>query len=106
MAIALVNHELSEEATLESFRVDVVNFKGDTSYPTGGSIGVSAALGFRRILALIILSHSGYVTDYDPGTDKLKVYQQPSVATAGAMPEVPNTTNLSGAIFRALVIGT
>lgn len=104
MAIALVNAEWSEEATPNDFRINIVNFKGDTAYPTGGSTGVAGRLGFApgRLRALVPISHGGYTWDYDTGTDKLKVYQQ-SAAT-GALTEVPNNANLSGVTFRALVI--
>lgn len=104
MAYALVNVELSEEARLADFRFNVVNFKGDSAYVNpGGRAGLAAVLGFREAVAIVPLSHGGYVWDYDPGTDKLKVYQQ-SAATS-ALTEVPNNANLSAVTFRALVIG-
>lgn len=105
MAITIVNIETSEEQGLASLRAAIVNFKGDSSYTTGGTVGVAAKLGFapEKLLCLIPLSHGGYIWDYDPGTDKLKMYQQ-SAAT-GALTEVPNTTNLSGTVYRALALG-
>lgn len=102
MALTVLSRELGEEAEAAQFRVDVVNFKGDNAYPAGGTVNVAAALGVakERLLALIPLSHSGYVWDYDSGVDKLKLYQQ-SAAT-GALTEASG--NLSGVTFRALMI--
>lgn len=104
MAIALINHELSEEARVADYRVDVVNFKGDSSYVApGGRAGTAAALGFTRILAMVPLSHKGYVWEYNPDSDKI-MFEQQSAAT-GALTEVPNATNLAGQTYRALVLG-
>lgn len=103
MTITLVSTEISDQP-LNALRAKIVNFKGDNSYVTGGS-PIAAALGFQpeRLLALISLSHGGYVWDYDPGTDKLKVYRQS--AASGALAEVPATTDLSATTFRALALG-
>jgi len=109
MAVALVNYEFGGpggEAQFADLRVAVVNMKLDASYPSGGSPGVAAKLGFSRLAALIPLQHSGYIVEYINDTDKLKVYQQPAAAAAGASPEVPNTTNLSGTVLRFLALGT
>lgn len=107
MAIALVNRELGEEGSLANYKVDVVNFKGDGAYTTaqGGSPNVAQALGVRKgnLLALIPISHGGLSWDYDPGTDRLKLYGQPAVAAAGASPEVASG-NYSAITFRALMI--
>lgn len=108
MTVALVNYEFGGpggEAQFADLRLAVVNLKLDTSYPTGGSVGVAARLGFRSLAVLIPLQHSGYIVEYINDTDKLKVYQQPAAATAGASPEVPNTTNLSGTVLRFLAMG-
>lgn len=104
MALSKVAKMFGEEATSAQFKADVVTFAGDSSYPTGGTSGVAAALGVHpeQLIALIPLSHSGYVWDYDSGVDKLKLYQQ-SAATGG-LTEVPNTTNLSATTFRALML--
>jgi hypothetical protein len=89
---------------MADFRIDIVNFKGDTSYVNpGGRAGTAAAFGFARILAMVPLSHKGYVWEYDPATDKI-LFSQQSAAT-GALTEVPNATNLSAITYRALVIG-
>ena len=108
MSIALVDAEGGaptgggNEITPASLRVAVVRLRLDTSYPTGGSPGVKAALGMPGLIALVPLSSLGYHIEYNNDTDKLKVYQQPSAASAGASPEVPSTTNLSANIVRCL----
>lgn len=96
----------SEDVPLSGLSCKSVEFQLPASYSTGGTAGVSAALGFRAgsILAMIPLNHLGYFWEYRPETDSVKVYQQPAAAAAGASPEVPNATNLSGAgVVRALV---
>ena len=108
MAISKVVRELGEEAQAAAFHIDSVQFAGDSAYPTGGTPAFSQAIGIApgHLFAVIPVSHGGYIFDYDRGVDKLKVYQQPAAAAAGAMPEVPNTTNLSAVTFRALIFYT
>jgi hypothetical protein len=86
-------------------KVITANVTLDTSYPTGGSAGVAAGLGLGKVLALVPLKSLGYDYDYDVATDRLKVYQQPAAAAAGASPEAPNTTNLSANVLPVLVFG-
>lgn len=110
MTIALVDAEGGaptgggNEVTSSTLGVKVVRVKLDTSYPTGGTPGVKAILGIPNLIALIPLSNAGYHIEYVNDQDKLKVYQQPAAAAAGASPEVPNTTNLSAIIIRCLAI--
>ena len=108
MAISKVIRELGEEATAAQFKIDSVQWNGDASYPTGGTPGFAAAIGIApgHLFAVLPESHSGYTWDYDRGSDKLKLYQQPAAAAAGASPEVPPTTNLSAVQFRALIFYT
>ncbi len=86
---------------------DVLTFAGDTSYPTGGTVGFGAAIKAfyqdgRQVLAVIGQDCGGYVPVYLPGTDALKVYK--SAGSAAAMVEVSNATDLSGTTFNVLVI--
>ena len=104
LAFANVNQILGSTGGLKLVEADVTL---DTSYPTGGSAGLAAGLGFAQIIKHVIWTQcKGFELDYIPATDKLKVYQQPAAAAAGASPEVPNTTNLSGAgALRILAFG-
>lgn len=108
MSISKVVRELGEEAGAVNFKVDSVQWSGDASYPTGGTPQFAAAIGIapEHLFAVLPVQHSGYVFDYDRGVDKLKVFQQPAAAAAGAMPEVPNNTNLGAVTFRALIFYT
>src|SRR4051812_4644292 len=72
-----------------------------TSYPTGGE--VIDATGNTRFKKLQTGAAGGYVTSFDPATQKLKIFRQKDPAAAGgadiALPEVANTTDLSGVTF-------
>lgn len=82
------------------------NITLDTSYPTGGSAGVLNGIGVLASLHAVLAQKSlGFDFDYDVATDKLKAYQQPAVAAAGAAPEVPNTTNMSANVLPVIFIG-
>lgn len=74
----------------------------DSSYPTGGYTISSANLGFSKVRAVFVMSHTGgYV--YEWTGSALKAYRDGGVA--GALTEVPNTTNLSGTIVHLFVLG-
>ena len=76
----------------------------DASYPTGGYSITPANLGFTKVKAVIIQSHTGgYVYEYDVANQKLKAYRQ--TAATGALAEVPNTTSLTGIVVHLFVIG-
>lgn len=78
----------------------------DTSYPTGGSVGVLAGIGgLAQLHAILPQKSLGFDFDYDPPTDKLKVYQQPAAAAAGASPEQTNTTNMSALVLPVIFVG-
>ena len=76
---------------------------GDNAYPTGGSVGLLAALrAFKKsnnlnIIAVIGQDNSGQRVTYDHANDKLKVY-----VAAGT--EQPATTNLSATTYNFVVI--
>lgn len=89
---------VSESSAVGPIFHDNVSQVGDGSYPTGGSLGLQAKLRTlrgdqRTILAVKAYSAGGYVVDYNPATDTLKVQEQDG---SGALAEVANTTNLSG----------
>lgn len=90
--------------------VDVINFTGDTSYPTGGTLGFTAllqalTLDGRQPLAVIGQDCAGYSVAYLPGTDALKVFESGDEnASPTAMAEVVNATNLSSTTFNVVVI--
>lgn len=86
-----------------SYMLLIADITLDTNYPTGGSPGLTRLLGLNKIFALVALSHSGYLFEHNPTTDKLKVWQQSGAA--GIMSEVTNTTNLSANTIRVLVFG-
>jgi hypothetical protein len=81
----------------------LVQFTGDTSYPTGGTVaGLQTALTTqfkdgRLIQGIIPQDCGGYVVTYIPSTDKLKVY-----SSGGT--EVTNATNLGAVTFNLLVL--
>jgi hypothetical protein len=92
-------------------KLALITLTGDNAYPTGGwptvtSILEAAGLDItNKIYALIPITQAGYEWDYIAATDKLKVYQQPSAAAAGASPECPaNAANLNGLAINALCI--
>lgn len=85
---------------------DDLSFAGDSSYPTGGTAAfqdfIRNTIGIkegRTIDAVIDISgNATHYFVYDKATDKLKAF----VRTTGV--EVANTTNMSGTVFRVLVI--
>ena len=52
MALALVNRELGEEGSLSEFKIDVVNFKGDSAYVTGQTLLVDGGISTGATRAL------------------------------------------------------
>ncbi len=100
-----VDNEIGRKGgPLSMARLTVV---GDTSYPTGGTVGfaalVAAALGITGIVVEAVV-HQGPVTadfliTYDKANDKLTA----RVASTGV--EVANAVNMSGTTFELLVIG-
>jgi hypothetical protein len=103
MAVAVSNNKQIE--VFSSARMIEATIVLDAAYPTGGSPGIAAALGFNQIVALIPLQSGGLLHEYLPASDKLKSYD-PTGATAGAAGvEVPNGTNLSATSIVCLVFG-
>jgi hypothetical protein len=87
----------------DPYYVEEVTVVGDTSYPTGGSIGldtayqaIDAAHSMRTIIAVHTIDAFGYGVGWDSTNKKLKFY------SSGA--EVTSTTNLSGVTFKLLLI--
>lgn len=76
---------------------------GDSSYPTGGSTGLLAALKSLKksnnlnIVAVLGQDNAGKQIGYDHANDKLKVY-----AAGGA--ETTNATDLSGTTLNLVII--
>jgi hypothetical protein len=86
---------------------DVLTFTGDTSYPTGGTLGFGAAIKAfygdgRQVLAVVGQDCGGYFVTYEPATDALKVWK--CAGSAAPAVEVTNATNLSAVTFNVLVI--
>ena len=81
----------------------VMEVTGDSSYPTGGYSMTPANVGLSRILYVDLASAGGYLLEYDYTNQKVKFYRE--TGAAGTMSEVPNTTNVSAAVGRLLVIG-
>ena len=82
---------------------------GPSSYPSGGfTVTVSELNMIDDVLEVEITG--GYVAKCEESLPKvnntltIKVYQQTSVS--GALPEVPDGTDLSGQTVKALVLGT
>lgn len=81
-------------------KLALVTFTLDGAYPAaGGYPGITALLEaagldiVNKIDGILPVTERGYGWDYDPATDKLKVYMQPAAAAAGAAPEA--TANLA-----------
>jgi hypothetical protein len=88
---------------------DVMSFAGDSSYPTGGSLGFGAAVKSffgdgRQVIAVLALDCNGYMIAYVPATDALKVFDGADTTPDEPLDEVDNGTNLSGTTFNVLVI--
>jgi hypothetical protein len=99
-----VTQERPLEPELRNLKLSLVDMALDSAYPTGGSVGISALIpSMSRVVAMIPINSGGYVYSYVPGADTLIVYRQDG--STGALAQVPNGTNLSGAVVRFLAIG-
>lgn len=84
----------------------LLTFTGDTSYPTGGTVGFEAycELILQRSLDVlyIVPEDTGalYTPVYDRSADALMVY----TAATGTHAQVTNATNLSATTFNVWVI--
>lgn len=69
----------------------------DASYPTGGLSFPLTTLGAKSIVELDIRSDTGRLFSWDKSRTAPKVlaHQDNGTATAAALPQVPNTTDLS-----------
>lgn len=92
-------------------RHDIIEFAGETSYPTGGTTLFEAyvrdllGLGALDVVAVIPQDCGGYLPCYDPAADTLKVYYADNNNAAdGPLIEVPAATNLSAVTFNVMVI--
>ena len=102
--------EISEQGgqTLEPRFKALIQFLGDTSYPTDGTPGinvlVAAAVG-RQGVEIIKVTRAGlcggYSPVYDPVNDKLLVLRTDAVDSP--QEEVPPTTALNGVTFDLMV---
>lgn len=84
------------------YRVFEITF--DDSYVTGGEPMAAADIGFSKIEFITFAGgDSGYVFDYDFTNSKVIVYR--AAGSAAALQQVPNTTDLSAVITRAMAWG-
>lgn len=110
MAIGTISIDARSQVSSESMSMDLIHFAGDSAYTTGGTAAFEAAFqaalkaGHRQILGVMGQDCGGYTVAYDFTNKTLKVYRAnyPAVA-AGALQEVPATTDLSGVTFNMLV---
>lgn len=100
MAASIV--EVSYEANGAICREWIATFTGDTSYATGGYLGLKETLGISEVFAVVATPLNVASQDYDVvwtnSTGRI------ILATEGA--EVANTTNVSGVSFTLLIKGT
>jgi len=75
----------------------VFDFTPDNSYPTGGY----SLAGLGGTVHAVVGSTGGYLLQYDPSTQKVKMFRQ--TAATSALIEVPNTTDLSAVPAARLV---
>ncbi|HEV3136148.1 MAG TPA: hypothetical protein VG348_15775 [Acidimicrobiia bacterium] len=107
MAVAISN--VKPIVSLPGVKLATCTVTLDTSYPTGGTVGITAALEAAGlpidsgIIAFAALQSAGYDYDYLPATDALKVWGG-AAAGAGVGVEVANATNLSAKSIVVLVV--
>ena len=110
MAITTVTRTSGDSTLGEKVFLDRVSFAGDGAYPTGGTLTLQSKLreltrDQRTILAVVSLGCGGYVPEWNPAVDGLKVlYGDNNNASDGPLIEVPNATDLSAVTFNLLVI--
>lgn len=95
----------------------IVRVTFDSSYPTGGEpFDPKKYVGFTPAVVLVIPRYSsgatgaaGRVFEYDHTNKKIVAFQQKDPAAAGGadiqLPEVANTTDLSGVVVDVVIIG-
>ena len=104
-AVVSVNKDI--KAAGEPLFADEITMVGDGSYPTGGSLGLEAAMQAqvgdgREIMAVIDAGpQGGYMTKYDKPNKKLMLFKS---NTAAIPQEEGNATDTSGVTFRFLVL--
>jgi hypothetical protein len=103
MSIAVSNRQVIEQFSGNAIML-TATVTLDTSYPTGGSAGLAAALGLKQIYGLSVVQHAGYLVDYVAG-DKLQVFNTGGTGAGTKATEVTNATNLSATTVTALVVG-
>jgi hypothetical protein len=102
MAVSVTVNRRADLGVLRTTLCDIVL---DNSYPTGGYSIPTAAVGLDTIEALEVFGGGGgYVYDFNPVTDKLKIYWT-GAAVSGVLAEVTAATNLSAVTVRAIVHG-
>ena len=106
------------DSTFGNKRIKTRTITFDDSYPTGGESLTAADLGLRTLDAVIphgafrktADSTDAIAVSYNHTTAKLVAYRQKDPAAAGgadiALPEVGNTTDLSGYSGRVTAIGS
>jgi hypothetical protein len=74
------------------------------NYVTGGDLLTPAMLGLNKINYFGIEMQSGYVGMYDYTNQRLLFYWSNSSATVLA--QITNATDLTGVVFKCLVVGS
>jgi hypothetical protein len=105
MPLTFANREDLSVGNERGVRVDITF---DASYPTGGEPLTPADLGLGRINQLIsdqggIGANDGRVIQYDRVNELLLAFQGPTAV--GALPEVPNATDLADLTVRVTAVG-
>lgn len=102
MAIGIITIENRVMSTGGPIVLEIVSFAGDAAYPTGGMVGLEAALeaaanAGRKVLWVDGWSSANHKVQWVPSTGALKAH------VAADLTEVPNATNLSAASFRCAI---
>ena len=104
MALAVANVQTIEQLS-GNVRLTLATVTLDTAYPTGGSVGLAGLLGLARALAIDVIASTGFIIDYLPGSDQLKVFNPGGAGAGTKATEVANATNLSANQVQILAIG-
>lgn len=104
MAIAVTNVK-QVEALSGNVKMLTAAITLDTSYPTGGSPGLASQLGLKSLAVLLTVVSTGYILDYIPASDLLKVLLPGGTGAGSKASEVANTTNLSATQVQVFAIG-
>lgn len=105
--MALTVTSVTGKQSMGSRRFEIVDITPDSSWLAAGEALTVAQLGFQSIDFILFESAGGYVFKYDRANAKLLAYYgDNNNAADGALIAVPDTTDISAAVVRALIIGT